>query len=73
MLEGRRRRPEEKRMPERRWRRRPGGRRWWWLKDPMRVKASRMSGFGGSSPSMVVQCLSLLMVAIMHRLLNNLL
>jgi hypothetical protein len=58
MLDGRRRRPE------RGWGSKPGGRRWWWwCRRPMRAKASRMSRLGGSSPSTVVQDLSLPLLA----------
>jgi hypothetical protein len=52
-------------------RRRPGGRRWWWTRGPMRVKAPRMSGLGGSSPLWVVQGLSLLLLAFVVWLVVN--
>jgi hypothetical protein len=66
MLEGRRRRPERRR------RRRPRGRRpWWWPDGPMMVKALRMSGLAGSSPSMMIQDISLLLLAFMYLLLNE--
>jgi hypothetical protein len=74
MLEGRRRRSEERgRMPERRRMRMLERRRWWWAGGPMRVKASRMFGFGESSPPKMVQCLCFLLLAIMYLLLNDLL
>jgi hypothetical protein len=73
MLEGRRRRRERRRRPKRRRRRRPERRQWWWPGGPMRVKALRMFGLGGSSPLMVVKCLSLLLLAIIYFLLNDLL
>jgi hypothetical protein len=57
MLKGKRRRPK------RRCRRRPRGRWWWWRRHPMRAKALRMSGLGGSSPPRMVQGLSLLLLA----------
>jgi hypothetical protein len=65
MLEGRRRRPgRRRRRPGRRRRRRPGGRTWWWPDSPIRAKAPSISEFGGSSPSKLVQGLSLLLLAI---------
>jgi hypothetical protein len=39
----------------------------------MRVKVLRMSGLGGSSPARVVQGFSLLLLAIIYFLLNDLL
>jgi hypothetical protein len=65
MLEERRKRPEGRRRSERR--------QWWWLRGSMRAKAIRISGLEGSSPPMVVQGLSLLLLPIMYRLLNDLL
>jgi hypothetical protein len=38
----------------------------------MGVKASRISGYGGNSPLRVVQDLSLLLLAIMYLLFNDL-
>jgi hypothetical protein len=38
----------------------------------MKAKAPRMSGLGGSSPPMVVQGLSLLLLTIMYLLFNEL-
>jgi hypothetical protein len=74
MLEGRRRRPGgRRRRPERRRRRRLKRRRWWWPRGPMRAKAPSMSGHEGSSPPRVVLGLSLLLLAIMYLLLNDLL
>jgi hypothetical protein len=50
---------------QKRRRRKPGGRRPWWCPDgPMRVKSSRMSELGESSPPRVVQGLSRLLLAI---------
>jgi hypothetical protein len=67
---------EERRMrPERRRRRRPRERRpsrtWWWPDGLIRAKDSRMSRLGGSSPSRVVQCLSLQLLVFMYLLLND--
>jgi hypothetical protein len=60
--------------PERRRMRRPGGRRpWWWLDGPMRTKAPKMSGLGGSNPLRVVQGLFLFLLVVMYLLLNVLL
>jgi hypothetical protein len=74
MLEEKMMRPEgRRRRPERRWRRRPERRRWWWPGGPMRAKAPRMFELGGSCPPRVVQGLSLLLLAIMYLLLNDLL
>jgi hypothetical protein len=67
MLEGRRRR-----RPEKRRRRGSGGRRpWWWPDGLMRAKAPRMSGLRGSSPTRVIQGLSILLLAFMYLLLNE--
>jgi hypothetical protein len=55
MVEVRRRSLGRRRRLIRRWRRRLGGRRpWWWPNGPMRAKALRMSGLGGSSRLRVV-------------------
>jgi hypothetical protein len=76
MLEVRKRRPGRRRWrPERRRMRRPRGRRpsrtWWWSDGLMKTKALRMFRFGGCSPPMVVQGLSLLLLAFMYFLLND--
>jgi hypothetical protein len=72
MLEGRRRRRRRRsRRPERRRRKRSKRMRWWWPGGPMRAKAPRMFGLRGTSPSRVVQGLSLFLIAIMYLLLND--
>jgi hypothetical protein len=64
MLEGRRKKLRgRRRRPERRRRRRPERRRWWWAEGLMRGKTPRMFGHGGSSHTMVVQDISLLLLA----------
>jgi hypothetical protein len=70
MLEGRGRRlGGRRRRLKRRQRRRPDERRWWWSGGPMRAKGPRMSRLGWSSPPMVVQDLSLLLLAFVEWLL----
>jgi anti-sigma factor RsiW len=49
-INSRRKKEEDRRRPERRRRRRPRERRWWWRRRPMRAKAPRILGLGGSSP-----------------------